>query len=268
MTRRLAAAAGVVLLVLLAAGCGGDDHSNADSVAKYIEDVNTIQHGLSLPLGQVAVGYRQLSTGSNLVKMQPKLEKSVQTIRKLERRVNALQPPPEALRLDGYIRKLVHGESQLAGELALLAAYVRDATPVQTRASAAGTSLRDALRTERTRAAQAAALEQYAAPLAAAAKELEQLQAPPVVAPSQATQVSTYRAIAKRARALAAALREGKSGAQEVHDLQVAVASSSSTAAQRARIDAIKAFNRRTANLRLLAAKAQRERNRLEHALS
>ena len=131
-----------------------------------------------------------------------------------------------------------------------------------------GSRLHDALSAPRTRKAQAAALEEYAAPLDAAAKELAQLHAPPVVAPSQRTQIQAYRLIAARARALATALRNGKSGAQEVHDLQVAVATSSSTEAQKARIAAIKAFNRRSAKLRRLEADAQRERNRLERTLS
>jgi len=265
MTRRLAAAIGVVLLV---AGCGGSDNSAEKDVSTYIQDVNSIQHGLSLPLGQVALGYRQLATGSNLPAMQPKLAKSAVTIRKLERRVDALDPPPEAIRLDATIRRLVHGESQLAEELALLAAYVHDAAPVLARATAAGKSLHEALSAPRTRAAQATALEAYATPLDTAAKQLAKLEAPPVVAPSRRTQIQTYRLIAARARALATALRNGKSGAQEVHDLQLAVASSSSAQAQKTRIAAIKAFNRRTAKLRRLEADAQRERNRLERTLS
>jgi hypothetical protein len=265
MTRRLAAAVTVVLLV---AGCGGSDHSAEKDVSAYIENVNSVQHGLSLPLGQVALGYRQLAKGSNLPAMQPKLAKSARTIRKLERRVDALDPPPEAIRLDAVIRQLVHGEAQLAEELAQLAAYVHDAAPVLTRATAAGKSLHDALSAPRSRAAQATALEAYAAPLDTAAKQLTKLEAPPVVAPSQRTQIQTYRLIATHARALATALRQGKSGAQEVHDLQVAVATSSSTQAQKARIAAIKAFNRHTATLRRLEAVAQRERNRLERTLS
>ena len=135
-------------------------------------------------------------------------------------------------------------------------------------ASAAGKSLHEALSAPRTRKEQAAALDQYAAPLDAAAKQLAKLEAPRVVAPSQHTQIRTYRLIAARARALATALRNGKSGAQEVHDLQVAVATSASTEAQKARIAAIKAFNGRTAKLRRLEADAQRERNRLERTLS
>src|SRR5205085_1750876 len=251
MARRLAAAVGVVLLV---AGCGGGGDSNGKSVSQYIEKVNSIQHGLSLPLGQVAVGYRQLAAGSNLETMQPKLAKSARTIRTLERRVDALQPPPDAVRLDQIIRRLVHGEAQLGGELAQLAAYVRDSAPVLTRATAAGKSLHDALSAPRTRAAQATALESYAAPVDAAAKQLAKLEAPPVVTPSQRTQVQTFRLIAARARALATALRAGKSGAQEVHDLQAAIATSSSTEAQKARIAAVKAFNGRTARLRRLEA--------------
>src|SRR4051794_13224434 len=265
MTRRLAAAVTVVLLV---AGCGGSDHSAEKDVSAYIENVNSVQHGLSLPLGQVALGYRQLAKGSNLPAMQPKLAKSARTIRKLERRVDALDPPPEAIRLDAVIRRLVHGEAQLAEELALLAAYVRDAAPVLARATAAGKSLHDALSAPRSRAAQATALAAYAAPLDTAAKQLAKLEAPPVVAPSQRTQIQTYRLIATHARALATALRQGKSGAQEVHDLQAAVATSASTQAQKARIVAIKAFNRRTAQLRRLEADAQRERNHLERTLS
>lgn len=265
MTRRLAAAVGIVLLV---AGCGGSDRSSEKSVSQYIDDVNSVQHGLSLPLGQVALGYRQLATGSNLEKMQPKLAKSARTIRTLEGRIDALDPPPPAIRLDAVIRRLVHGEAQLAEELALLAAYVRDAAPVLTDASAAGRSLHDALSSPRTRKEQAAALDDYAAPLDTAAKQLAELEAPPVVKPSQRTQIQTYRLIAARSRALATALRSGKSGAQEVHDLQVAVATSASTQAQKARIAAIKEFNRRTAKLRRLEADAQRERTRLERTLS
>ena len=74
--------------------------------------MNTIQHGLALPLGQVALGYRQLATGKNLAKMQPKLAKSAATIRTLERRIDALDPPVPAIRLDALIRRLVSGEAQ------------------------------------------------------------------------------------------------------------------------------------------------------------
>ena len=226
MTRRLAATVGLVLLVLLVAGCGGGDQSDADSVARYIEDVNSIQHGLSLPLGDVALAYRQLSNGSNLETMQPKLEKSVATLseaRAARRRAPASARGPA----DGRLHpRPVHGEWELANELALLAAYVHDAAPVLTRASAAGTGLRDALQASRTRAAQADALEEYAAPLDAAARQVGELARARGRRPVAAHADQHLPRDCRRARALATAIAQRKSGAQQVHDLQVAVASS------------------------------------------
>ena len=262
--RRLAAAIGLVLLV---AGCGGGGNDRAKSVSQYIDQVNSIQHGLALPLGDVALGYTQLSKGEKLEQVQPKLEKSAATIRKLERRVDALQVPPVASRLDSLIRRLVHGEVQLADEVALLAAYARDSQPILLRASTAGKTLQTSLHGAHARAKQADALEAYATPLDGVAKDLEALHAPLVIQPSQRIQVQTYRDVARRARALATALREKKNGAQQLHALEVAVASSSSIPAQKARIAAVKGFNRRVARLRALEVQAQHERSRLERTL-
>lgn len=264
MARRLAATIGLVLLV---AGCGGGGNDRADSVSQYIDRVNSIQHGLALPLGDVALGYRQLSTGEKLEKVKPKLEKSAATIRKLERRIDALNAPPVASRLDLYIRQLVHGEVQLADEVALLASYSEESQPIVARAATAGKTLQASLHQSRTRDKQAEALETYATPLERVAKDLEALHAPLVIQPSQRIQVQTYRDVALRARALAKALRDKKSGAKELHDLEVAVASSSSIPAQKARIAAVKGFNRRVARLRTLEAKAEHERSRLERTL-
>jgi hypothetical protein len=262
--RRLAAAIGLVLLV---AGCGGGGNDRAKSVSQYIDQVNSIQHGLALPLGDVALGYTQLSKGEKLETVQPKLEKSAVTIRKLERRVDALQVPPVASRLDSLIRRLVHGEVQLADEVALLAAYARDSQPILLRAATAGKTLQTSLHGAHTRVKQADALEAYAAPLDGVAKDLEALHAPLVIQPSQRIQVQTYRDVARRARALATALRAKKNGAQQLHALEVAVASSSSIPAQKARIAAVKGFNRRVARLRALEVQAQHERSRLERTL-
>jgi hypothetical protein len=264
MARRLAAAVGIVLLV---AGCGGSGDSGAESVSKYIDDVNSVQHGLAIPLGDVALAYRQISTGAKLEAMQPRLEKSAATIRRLERRIDALQPPPEAIRLDATVRSLVHGDWQLANEVALLAAYARDSRPVLARASATGKTLQASLHSARTRTAQAAALDAYATSLDGVATDLEALPSPLVVRAGQRIQAQTFRDVARRAQALAGALRRRQSGAPELHALEVAVASSSSIAAQKSRIAAVKGFNRRVARLRELEAKAQKERTRLEKTL-
>src|SRR5262249_44737973 len=138
-----------------------------------------------------------LSTGEKLAQVQPKLEKSVATIHRLEGRIDALQAPPSAARLDRYVRDLVHSEWQLANEVALLAAYARDSQPLVVRASNAGKTLQASLHDSRTRAKQADALEAYAAPLDGVAKDLEALDAPLVVRSSQRIQVQTYRDVSR-----------------------------------------------------------------------
>src|SRR5690242_18532762 len=124
MGRRLAALVGLALLV---AGCGG--HNRSAPVVDYIDQVNAIQRSLAIPLGQVTQDYQQLSHGTRIQNDRPELEQSVRTIGKLSRRIDALQPPPEAARLDRILRQLVGQERQLATEVALLAGYVRDSSP-------------------------------------------------------------------------------------------------------------------------------------------
>ena len=100
MTRRLAAAVGDRRRARRA-GCGGGDDSSAESVAQYIEDVNAIQHDLSLPLGRGCAGNRELRQRLEARRRCSRSSRSsATTIRKLERRLDALEPPPEAMRLD------------------------------------------------------------------------------------------------------------------------------------------------------------------------
>ena len=140
MARRLAAAAAIAI-VLLGAGCGGHE-SRADAVARYIDDVNTIQRRLTAPLAEVGRQNRALRSGAKLEVLRPKLERSASTIKTLEQRLDALEPPAEARRLDTLIREIVHNEWELAHEFALLAGYAPAASPVLARATSAGRQVR------------------------------------------------------------------------------------------------------------------------------
>src|SRR5215217_2907754 len=122
MAHRLAAAAAITI-VLLTAGCGGHGESRADKVTRYIDDVNAIQRRLTAPLTEVGLQNRALRKGAKLEVLRPKLERSASTIRTLERRLDALEPPAEAQRLDALIREIVHDQWELAHEFALLAGY-------------------------------------------------------------------------------------------------------------------------------------------------
>src|SRR6266536_3700644 len=259
MARRLAAAG--IGIALLAAGCGG--HSRAEAVSQYIDDVNAIQRDLTIPLADIAVRNRELQTGGQLDAQRPQLERSATTLRTLERRLDALQPPPEARRLDSLMRQTVHTEWELAHELALLADYAHESRLPLARAAVAQKRVRTALKTRKA-AAQASALDAFAGALESAARQLRRLHAPPTLGPQHHTSIRTFERMAASARAVAQALRRRKDTARPLHELQVAAASSSTTAAQRARIAAVVAFNRRVARVKELANRAQRERIRLE----
>ncbi len=265
MTRRLGAAT-TIAVVLLAAGCGGGDN-RAESVAQYIEQVNRVQGDLSKPLIAVARANQDLRQGAKLATLRPKLERSAVTIRKVERRLDALQPPQDAERLDRLIRQTVHGEWELAHEFAQLARYSPAAGTVLARAAAAGRQVRAGLRASKSPTRQAAALEAYATALDSVRRSLGRLDPPPVVAPEHRTQIEQYTRIAASARGLAASLHSGKGIAPQLRRLEAAIASGSSLRAQKARIAGVRAFNRRIVQVRAVAGKAQRERTRLQTEL-
>jgi hypothetical protein len=264
MARRLAAAG--IGIALLAAGCGGHN-SRAKAVSQYIDDVNAIQRNMQIPLADVAVRNRELQNGAKLETQRPKLEQSARTLRTLERRLDALEPPLEAERLDSLMRRAVHAEWELAHELTLVAVYAQASKAPLAHAAAAQTRVRAALTKARKPAAQAVALDGFARALDGVAAQLRRLRPPPTLAPQHRTSIRMYDQIAASARVLAAALRHGKDTARPLHELQVATASGSSIAAQKARIAAVVAYNRRGLRAKRLFAEAQNERTRLERTL-
>jgi hypothetical protein len=76
-----------------------------------------------------------------------------------------------------------------------------------------------------------------------------------------------FERMAASARALGDAIRRRKDISRPLRQLQVAAASASTTAAQRARIAAVVAYNRRVKRVTQLLAEAQRERTRLQRTL-
>jgi hypothetical protein len=264
MLRRLAAA-GVVGIALLAAGCGDDGRAKA--VSQYIDDVNAVQLDLRVPLARVAASTRAVQSGPKLEEQRRKLEQAVKTLRKLEQRLDALEPPPDAQRLDSLLRLAVHADTELAEELVLVAVYARDSKAPLADAAAAQTRVRAALKAARKPAAQAVALDDLARSQDGVAKQLGRLHPAPTLAPQHETSIRMFERIAESARKVAVALRRGKDPAKPLHELQVATASASTIAAQRARIAAVRAYNKRVIRARRLLTDAQRERTRLQRTL-
>jgi hypothetical protein len=267
MARRLAAAAfAAVAIVLFGAACGGGQ-SRADKVTTYLENVNAVQTRLQFRIAAVGRAYRALQTGTKLEKLAPQLDQSVTTIATLERRLDALDPPPEAQRLDRTVREVVHEDWELAREFALLARYTPAAAAPLARAAAAGQQLRHSLGATKKPREQAAALDAYAVALDSAAGSLAKLRPPQVAEAEHRIEVERFRRTAASARGVADALRRGKGQQEAIHRLQLAFASGSSIRSQKERIADIEAFNRRIVHVRALDAKAQRQRTRLERAL-
>ena len=228
MTRRLAAAVGVVLLV---AGCGGSDNSSEKSVShvhrgRQLDPARALAAARSgrarIPAARQRVEPRDDAAEAREVGADdPHARAARRRARPSARGDPARRHDPPARPRRGAARRRAGAARGVRARRGARAdAGDRCGEVAARRAERAA----DAQARRRTRSSE------YAAPLDAAAKQLAKLEAPPVVAPSQRTQIQTYRLIAARARALATALRNGKSGAQEVHDLQVAVATSSSTA--------------------------------------
>jgi hypothetical protein len=263
---RVAAAAAVVV-VLVVAGCGGGG-SHGKAIAKYIDEVNAIELQLRKPLDRIAKTNLRFST-KHIHRTQVQTARARRTLETLDRRLHALDAPRDARTLRARLLELVDAEVALAREVERLALFlpefdaaVRPVAPAQRRLNAA-------LRAAKTPAAQARALERYRRDLAAPLAKLRALDAPAVTAPTRDTEVATLTRVRATAAALAAALRANRLQQLPTLERRFAVASRSgeTITPQRARIDAIRGYDRRVRSLVRLAARVQRERDRLQRSL-
>jgi hypothetical protein len=254
-------------VVLLAAACGGG-HEKRDALDAYIKQVNAAQLKLRKPLLQVEHAYRDFGrkNGPPLAKLEPRLAGAATTMHALDRRLRTLHPPADARRLHTSILRLVDAEGGLADELVQLARFGPRFTAAMAPLAPAGRDLRDAFSHAKTAKAQADALDAYAAALGAALQRLRPLEAPPAFAPALASQRTTLAGIRTSAIELSQGLRKNERAALPslIQRFTNAGLGNQSIAAQKARIAAIKAYNRRVAELVTLAHRVDRERLRLE----
>jgi hypothetical protein len=263
--RLIAVAAG---LALLAGGCGGSGQSRRDAVSHYIDQVNLIEKGLAKPARTISVSTRELAKpNGDRAGAERRLRVAAARIDSLRLRLARARAPAEAARLRSLLLELLRQEAGLARELAGYAAFVPALQAALRPLPAAGARLKKSSGT--TAAAQADVLDAYAATVAVAARRLRALHPPALAAPVRATEVRTLERVHNAAIALARALRAKRVGALSalVHDLDVAAAGNGSLAAQRARIAAVRAYDRRVSSLDSLTARIYRERARLQTTL-
>jgi hypothetical protein len=256
-----------VAVVLLAAACGGGNERR-DAVESYITQVNAVQAKLRKPLLAVEKAYRDFGSkkGPPIAKLTPRLATSAATMHTLDRRMDALQPPKDAQKLHALIVQLVDSETEIADEVVELARFAPQYAAALQPLATAGQELRDGFGKSKTAKAQADVLDAYAVALAEVLKGLQPLKPPPAYVPSVASQRSAVERVRTTALALADGLRKNKTKALPtlIQSFTNAGIENQSVAAQRARIAAIKSYNRRVVGLVSLARKVDAERLRLE----
>jgi hypothetical protein len=266
---RLALAA--VGIVLLASACGGDARKQQrEDLTTYITKVNRTQIQMRKPLLQVEKAYRDFGkkNGPSLTKLEPRLQQSAATMHMLDRKLRALHPPADAKRLHVLILQLVAEEGRIADEVLELAQFApRFAVALQPLAPAS-TALRASFKNAKTARAQADALDAYAVALDGVLEHLRPLKAPPAFAPTLSSQRDTIAGVRASAAALSKGLRQNRRAALPtlIQRFTNAGIANQQLAAQKARIAAIKAYNKRVDSIVLLAHKVDRERLRLGKA--
>jgi hypothetical protein len=260
-----------LVLALLLPGCGGDGGpSRRELVADYVKDVNIVQQELTAPRLAISNASRDLAQPvGDPAAVEAKLRRAARTIDRLRHRLAALQAPADAGRLRSLMLELLEREAALAREVAALAVFIPAFESTLRPLGAAGAKLKTALSAETSVDEKAAALEAYSAELGRVLRRLRPLRPPPVSAPAFESQVTTLERTRASTSALARALREKRS--EDLPELlrrfDRAAVSNQSLAAQRARIQAVRAYNARVRGLDTLVIRMQRERLRLQNEL-
>jgi hypothetical protein len=259
------ALAGLTVLLLVSA-CGGGNRR--EPVVGYIDEVNRVQSEMRRPLLQVVRAYRDFGRkhGPTLAKLEPRLARSEATIRRVDRKLRRLQPPPDARRLHALLLQLVRAEGDVAHEVVQLAQFAPRFSAALSPLRPASQQLRASFAAAKKATDQAKALDLYAAALSGVLDRLRPLEAPPAFAPALAGQRTTLRGVQASATKLADGLRKKDRAALPtlIQQFTNAGLATRSVSAQRARIAAIKGYNSRVARLNALARKIDRERVKLE----
>jgi hypothetical protein len=265
---RVALAASAVVLLVAACGDGG---ARRDAVSAYIDKVNNVQVAMRVPLIAVQKAYRDFGrkNGPTLAQIEPRLARAERTIQKVDRQVKALRPPPDAQKLHALLVRLVDEEAEVAHEVVLLAQFSPRFTAALRPLGPASKNLQASFKGAKKAKTQADALDAYAAAVAPVLKKLRSIEAPPAFEPTLESQRTTLAQVRTTAMQLADGLRKNHRAALPglIQRFTNAGLVSQGLAAQRARIAAIEAYNRRIAHLAALARQVNVETARLDKDL-
>lgn len=263
----------VALLVAVAvlAGCGGGKHtpSARDRVTAYIGRVNLVQAEMRKPLLQVQLAVTGFGRGADRAKTVADMTRADATLRRLRRRLDATDPPPQARRLHRLTLQLVDEETSLASELRDVAVFDPRFAAAMRPLAQAHASTQAALKGVHRVQEVAASVRTYRAAVEGSLSALRALRPPAVERPLYLAQVARLVALDESLGRLLQAVQKRKANAIAVaeHDVAVASVSSDSTANQRAEQAAIRAFDQRVVAANKLVQRIAEERTRLQTTL-
>ena len=258
----------VVLVVLSFTGViGGGGSPRRDAVAAYIEQVNTTQRGLAIERDRIGKVYaRARRDPQGLAGNIADLDRSTATLRRFDRRLRALTPPAEAAELHRRLLVLSAAEATFAAEIGRLGRFLPVLATERQAVGVAGAKLQRALAATTKPEEQAVAFEGFAVAVEAAAEPLPGAQVPTSLEPIRVAELERTTALAVSARALARAVRDGRSAdARRLVQSFGKAAAGEGNAVERAAIIAFDKQGRRINTLRLAVAQ---ERARLDRELS
>ena len=253
----LAATVALALLVVLGfSGLIGGGDTRRDAVAAYIEQVNATQRGLAIERERVSKVYvRARKDPRGLAADIPALDRSTATLRRFDRRLRALRPPPDAVVLHNRLIALSAAEARLAAEIANLGRFLPIVTAERRAVGIAGARLQRGLGGTATPAEQAAAFRQFAAAVDQAARPLPAAPVPAALEPVVAEELARTAELARSARAVATALdRGGTTNVQTLVRRFSVAAAGKGNAVERAAVIAFDEQGKRIGALRLAVA--------------
>jgi hypothetical protein len=262
---RAVTAGAALLAALVLAGCGGaDDRRHA--VDGYISSVNRAQVDASAGWGRATKAYRLIGRSKLSPKDLAALDSAARTVRKVRRRIAALDPPPDAHVLHASLLKLLDREAGFATEVARFGHFLNDVAPISAGIQSDTATMRKALKKHPASAPAEQALARYERQLGKLRARLAKLKAPAALAPWQAEQTRRLAALRKSAGELRRGVAERSDAlvAQGLEDFRAAASRPATTKADR---DAIVAYNARLKRISALSAKVAAAQQKLADEL-
>jgi len=275
---------------------GSSESASHRRVSAYIKQVDGVQQSLGFRLTRLLAAYRGFTNGNGGPRVRSQLAEAERTLRTVERRVRALEPPPEATQLHRLIVRLLALDGDVAHEVLQIATFspefrealagavkasrklstelaaVKFPTPHQVRGAPAKIAKARAdylARATAAAGAQADAVERYCAALSRVLSKLRTLRPPPVLAPELHAQERAFAATRRAGLTLSAGLRSRDLSHVPMlsRRFSLAARSAGSVASQREQIAAIKAYNARVRQVGALGGRIRTEVTRLQQAV-